>query len=280
MVSVTSVAVDQAQQVFYSADRNGIVCVWKDFHATWFTGDGHGKAIIDISINSDASKLATVGLDDKLRFNDCKQASFCTTAIAIGGSPTSLVCGRAHPDLAAIGLSQEKVTVVSGGTPKTIALPCKPTSLDFNHDDSLLAVGTNKGTVFVFKVAGNTLTESYELKDHDKAVSRVQWSPDGKFLAVSAARRILVFSGPKVVNPSEWEFHEALVTDVAFGARGRVASVSNDLGIIIWKDTEKWGTDRKSIKMAHREGIQKCAWVAPDLLLTVGNDSCMKVWNC
>jgi len=191
-----------------------------------------------------------------------------------------VICGRKHADLAAVGLSQDKVLVILGGNAKAQGLPSKPTSLDFNHDDTMLAVGTHKGPVFVYKVAGNSLTELYELKDHDKSVSKVQWSPDGKHLAVSAARRILVFEGTKIVNPSEWEFHEALVTDVAFGARGKVASVSNDLGVIIWKDSTTWGTERKSIKMAHREGILKCGWLGSDLLLTVGNDSCMKVWNC
>jgi WD40 repeat protein len=280
MVSITAVAVDQASQVFYSADRSGIVCAWKDYNAVWFGGDGHGKAVIDISLNSDASKLVSVGLDDKVRVNDCKSQSFSSSAVARGGSPVTVVCGRAHADLVAVGLAQDKVVVFAGGASKVLALPSKPTSLDFNHDDSMLAVGTHKGPVLVYRVSGNALTEAYELKDHDKSISKVQWSPDGKFLAVSAARRILVFSGAKIVNPSEWEYHEALVTDVAFGARGRVASVSNDLGVIIWKDTTAWGTDRKTIKMAHREGIQKCAWLRDDLLLTVGNDSCMKVWNC
>jgi len=279
MTTVTAIAVDRASQVFYSADRNGILCAWKDYRATWFTGDGPAKAIIDIGLNSDASKLVTVGLDDKIRFNDCKTQAFSSSAIALGGSPTSVCCGRRHPDLVAVALAQDKIVVLLGGAAKTIAVPSKPTSLDFNHDDSLLAVGTHKGPVIVYKVSGNSLTEVYELKDHDKAISRVQWSLDGKHLAVSAARRILVFEGQKVVNPSEWEYHEALVTDLAFGAR-KVASVSNDLGVIIWKDTTAWGTERKAIKMAHREGIAKCAWVSDDLLLTVGNDSCLKVWNC
>jgi len=280
MVTLTAVATDPKTGVFYSADRNGIVCVWKDYLATWFTGDGHGKAIIDIALSADASKLVSVGLDDKLRFNDCKQAAFSSTTIALGGSPTTVTCGRTKNDLVAVGLSQDKVLVIAGGNAKPQALPSKPTSLDFSPDDSMLAVGTHKGNVFVYKVSGNSLTEMYELKDGDKSVSKVQWSPDGKHLAVSAARRILVYAGSKIANPSEWEFHEALVTDVAFGARGKVASVSNDLGIIIWKDSTTWGTERKSIKMAHREGILKCGWLGPDLLLTVGNDSCMKVWNC
>jgi len=265
--------------VFYTADRSGVVCAWRDFNATWFSGAGHGRSIIDIGLSCDGTKLATVGLDDKLRFNETKDNTFATAALALGGTPCTMTTGKAKPDLVAVGLSQDKVVVVAGGAAQTFNVPSKPTSLDFSPDDSLLAVGTHKGPVLVFKVAGNKLSEGYELKDFDKSISRVAWSLDGKHLAVSAARRILVFAGTKIVNPSEWEYHEALVTDLAFG-RGKVASVSNDLGIIVWKDLEKWGTDRKSIKMSHREGILKCTWLAPDLLLTVGADSCMKVWNC
>jgi len=279
MVGVVAVAVDQSSQVFYSADRNGTVCVWKEYQASWFSGVGHGKPIIDISLNSDGSQLVSVGLDDKIRFNDCKSQELATNALALGGCPTSVTSGRSHRDLAAVGLAQDKLVVIAGGQAKTVALPSKPLTLSFNQDDSLLAVGTHKGTIVVFKIAGNVATLAYELKEHDKPVTRVHWSQDGAHLVTSSGKRVLVYAGSKVVNPSEWEYHEAMVTDVAFGD-GKVASVSNDLGIIVWKDTSKWGTDRKGIKMAHREGIVKCAWLQSDLLLTVGADSCMKVWSC
>jgi len=278
MAGVVAVAVDETAQVFYSADRNGTVCVWKDFQASWFSGAGHGT-IVDISLNSDGSQLVTVGLDDKIRFNETKSNELSNNGLALGGCPTSVASGRARPDLAAAGLAQDKLVVVSGGKVTTVALPSKPLTLSFNHDDSLLAVGTHKGTIVVFKVSGGNVAPSYELKDHDKPVTRVQFSKDGSHLVTSSGKRVLVYNGAKIVNPSEWEYHEAMVTDVAFGD-GKVASVSNDLGIIVWKDTTKYGTDRKAIKMAHRDGILKCAWLRSDLLLTVGADSCMKVWNC
>jgi WD40 repeat protein len=279
MAGVVAVAVDASSQVFYSADRNGTLCAWKEYQASWFSGVGHGKPIVDISLNSDGSQLVSVGLDDKIRFNDCKSQEFATNALALGGCPTTLTSGRARRDLAAVGLAQDKLVVIAGGEAKTVALPSKPLTLSFNHDDSLLAVGTHKGTIVVFKIAGNNASVAYELKEHDKPVTRVHWSPDGAHLVTSSGKRVLVYAGSQVVNPSEWEYHEALVTDVAFGD-GKVASVSNDLGIIVWKDTNKWGTDRKSIKMAHRDGIVKCAWLRSDLLLTVGADSCLKVWSC
>jgi WD40 repeat protein len=275
--TITAVAAFQQGSVFYSADRSGVVCVWRDFNATWFTGAGHGRSIIDIGLSCDGAKLVTVGLDDKLRFNETKDGTFATAALALGGTPCTIATGKAHPDLVAVGLSQDKVVVVSGGNAQTFNVPSKPTSLDFSPDDSLLAVGTHKGPVLVFKVAGGKLQEAYELKEMEKTIARVTWSLDGKNLAVSAARRILIYAAQKVVG--EWEYHEALVTDLAFG-QGKVASVSNDLGIMVWKDLTTWSATRKSIKMAHREGILKCTWLAPDLLLTVGADSCMKVWNC
>jgi len=280
MTGVVAVAVDQSAQVFYSADRNGTVCVWKEYQASWFSGVGHGKPIIDISLNSDGSQLVSVGLDDKIRFNDCKTQELASNALALGGCPTSVVCGRHRPDLAAVGLAQDKLVVVAGGKLTAVALPSKPLTLSFNHDDSLLAVGTHKGIIYVYKIAGGAATQAYEIKQHEgKPVQKVHFSTDGSHLVTASGKRVLVFKGDQLVNPSEWEYHEALVTDVAFGD-GKVASVSNDLGIIVWKDTTKWGTERKAIKMAHREGIVKCAWLRGDLLLTVGADSCMKLWSC
>lgn len=279
---VAAVAVNRASQHIYSADRKGVVCVWKNYNASWFSGVGHGKAIIDAALNSDGSKFVTVGLDDKLRFNDCKEEAFSTDAIVIGGAPSSLTCGQNSPGLAAVGLAQDKVVLIVGEkNVLTKPINAKPLSLAFSPDDSKLAVGTAKGNVIVFNVSGSTLSEAYELKNHERPIARVAWSPCGTYLVTSATdKRILVQQGDKILNKSEWEFHDGSITDLAFSPSGKkVASVASDLSVFVWTDTTAWGTAKKAIKMAHREGIFKVAWVTEDLLLTVGADSCIKIWK-
>lgn len=276
---ITAYEIDRARSCYYTADRLGVLSVWKDNEASWFTGAGHGKGIVGLSVNHDGSKVCTVGLDDKLRENDAKSQEFNTDASPLGGTPTTVKCGN-KSDVIVVGLAQSKIVVKLGGDMKTISTSSKPLCFAFSPDDSTLAVGFEKG-VIVYKVSGSDLSVSLELKDHLRPVNTVEYSPCGKYLITSGQdKRILVYDGSKILNPSEWEFHNGMVTAHAFSPDGKkVASVGSDLTIFIWTDTDAWKTGRKTKKMAHREGITGVGWIDDETLLTVGADSCMKVWK-
>lgn len=280
---VQTLAIDHANKVFYTADNAGVLCSWKDGIASWFAGAGHKKTISGIAVNSDGSKVVSVGYDDKLRFNDTATLAFGDDATPLGGCPTCVAAGSKNPGLAAAGLAQDKVVVVLDGTAATTAVPDKPTSLKFSPDDSKLAVGFNKAGVKVYTVSGTELKLAYEIKDLNKKVGSVEWSPDGAFLLTAGDnKRILAYKDGETenLNPTDWEFHNGGVSNAAFSPDGtKCVSVGSDLSIFVFIDTVKWSSKRKKQLMCHREGITACGFLDNDTVVSVGADSSIKIWK-
>lgn len=274
----TALAVDQANKVFYSADSSGVICAWKDFTAQWFTGKGHASSINGLALNSDGSKLVSIGLT-KMFVNECKDNSY-GESVDLGDHASCVTCGAATPTLTAVGVNGNKVIVLNGGDRKELDVGSKPTNLAFNHDDSLLAVGTHKGVVTVFAMPAGTV--AYELKEHDKPVVKVEWSKNGQYLTTSSQdKRLLVWEGEKgPLNPTEWAFHGGMITDHSMSPDGlRVASVAQGLELIVYKDTTKWGSARDKVENAHKDAIHACGWLDNEHVLTLGGDACIKVWK-
>lgn len=280
---ISSVVVDHAKNVFYTADTVGVLSVWKNNLAQWFTGAGHKKAITAIALNFDGSKIVSVGFDDKLRINDTASAEFATDAHAVGGTPSCVDCGSKTDGLIAVGIGQGKILMMKGGETNLIPTDEKPMTLQFHPTEEKLAVGFAKGGVKVYKVDGLNLTVAEEYKDLKRKVNKVEWSPCGTYLVCGGdEKRILVYKEGKEenINKTDWEFHNASVCDFSWSPDGKmVASVGADLTVRIWKDTEKFTAKRDQVLMAHRVGINKVAWLDNNTVMSLGKDSCSKIWT-
>lgn len=275
---VDALAVDRSKGVYYTGDGLGVLCRWDGHKATWFTGKGHGKAIRDLSLSPDGSKIASVGSDDKLIVSGAKECEFNGEAMPLGGTPSCVQYAN-NSELLAIGLAQDKIIMMKDGEVNAIPTEDKPFCLAFNADDSKLAVGFQK-FMRVYAVDGVNLKEERVYKELTKKVTSIKWTADGKLIASGDNRQILVFDGEDQKNPSDWEFHTGAVTNHALSPDGsKVASVSNDLTLLVWTDTEKWSSKRGKMLMAHREGIKFVEFLDDNTLLTVGCDSCLKVWT-
>jgi len=277
---LTDLAIDVEGKVFYTSDVGGVVCAWRDGVAAWFTGKGHGKSIRAIALNKDKSKLASVGLDDKVRVSDCKSMEWDDVGVELGGVPTSVTCGT-QSDVVVVGSSKNELVIVSGANSSKFGVPGKPTSLAFSPDEKKLAVGFDKNGVKVYDWNEGSPKLAYELKSLKKTVKRVAWTADGVHLICSGAdRQVLVFNGEDQKNPTDWEFHSGTVEDHAIAPDGNsVCSVSSDLSIINWKDTVKWGSKRVKMDMCHFEGIIKCGYLDNNTLITLGVDMSIKLWK-
>jgi WD40 repeat protein len=272
--NLTAMCADKAKGIIYTGDANGAVCKWVDGIATLLSGKGHGKGITDIAVSHDGSKVISTGMDDKLRINDAVAATFSDEPIVLGGFPSCVDAGNKN-DIYAVGLSKNVVMV--GG--KSTVVPEKPTSLAFSDDDSKLAVGFAKGGVKIYEVNGGDLKLSYELKELQKEVSTVKWC--GEFLIASGSdKQVLVYEGSAQKNPTDWAFHDSVVKGHDVSPSGkRVVSVGNDLKIIVWTDTEKWGPARITNNMSHSEGITSVQFLDEDTVVTMGMDRCLKMWK-
>jgi WD40 repeat protein len=170
-----SIATDTANKVFYTADDNGKICAWQNGLATWFAGKGHGKGIRDLSVNCDGTAVASVGLDDTLRFNETKSNELSTNGIGLGGAPTCVACGKKSADLAVVGIAQNKITVVSGGSATNTAVNYKPLCVDISPCDTKVIVGGDDKQVHLYSLSGGELKEEHVVKTHMHHVFSVRF---------------------------------------------------------------------------------------------------------
>jgi len=275
--------------MFYISDLEGHIAQWdqKTQLASWFAGKGHEKTIPSIALSCDGKTLASVGLDDKIRFNDVAKREFSTNAVGLGGKPETVAMGNKVADLAAVVLATSKLLIFRKGVQvSSTDLGFVATAVSFSPDDTELLVGGKNAKLVFFALDKDTPKQKVAPEGPDKNVTAVVYSPNGKFAGcVDSSRRISVYetADAKRTNRVDtgWCFHNSVVTDLAFGPNSdRLATCSNDETIIVWTDLDKWqDTARLKVDLAHCQGVTHVDWVTETQLITTGSDRCVKFWN-
>lgn len=284
MHGIKGLSVDIAHKKFYTGDSGGRLCMWENGLATWFKGKGHNKGLTDVAVNCDGSLVASVGLDDCLRFNETKSMEFSSCGIGVGGAPSCLCLGSKSPDLAVVGISQNKLTVIQGGHACTKEIKYKPLCCALSPDDSKVLVGGDDKQIHIYPLTGGALEDGTVVcKAHTHHVLSVRWSPCGtRFSSSSADKTVLVHDAISnaQLNSSSWEFHRMMVNDHAWSPDGkRVATISNDLNIFIWTDTEKFSTKKIKIQGTHSVSANKIDWLDNETLVSIGADGVIKTYT-
>lgn len=279
---ILGMAVNQTSKEIYTSDQLGNVSVWKDGVAKWLAGKGHEKAIVGLALSADKDILYSIGMDDKLRANECKSAEFNTDATALGGSPKGLAAGKKDNSLCVVVLAQQKIVVTRGGkVVSTLDVSYRPTSVAINADDTEVMVGGKDKKAHFYSLSGDALKETRVDETHVKDVTFVSYSPQGHSVSASAdfAIRLCDDKG-ELQNNSCWEFHTSSVSGVAFNPSGsRAISVANDLQIILWKDCEKFTTKRSTEKNAQMDSIDNVGWLDDKTFVTTAGDTSIKIWQ-
>jgi len=250
--------------------------------ANSFSGKGHGKNIKSVVVSG--KSLVSVGYDDKLRYNDLKDVTFGTDALALGGQPTALAAGRKDSSLIAVGLANSKLVFVKNGAIKsTLDLGYVPSSIDFSIDDKEIAVGGKDKKVHFYTVGSDSFTKGREYKESDKEVTHVLHRPDGSLLAtIDRDRRLYFYNAEgKNLNSGGWEYHSATVNCGAWSPSGaRFATGSADETILIWSDFKTFKDEQRlHIKDAHSQGVEQIAFWDENTLISVGGDRSTRIWD-
>lgn len=90
------------------------------------------------------------------------------------------------------------------------------TCIALRKDEKEVAVGGADNKIHIFTLTGDKLQAKTEISGHRGALTRVQYSPDGRYLASSDANReVIVWEGDKAVT-SGWVYHSAKVNALAW----------------------------------------------------------------
>lgn len=281
---VTSFCVDTSNKRFFTSDSSGVICAWNDYVASWFTGAGHGgKSIRCIDVNSDRSKVLSVGSDSTARWNDVKSLTFGEGGIQLDGVPQCCACSPTDPSLAVVATTKNILILIKDDVAvATLDVGYTATIVKFTEDGSQLIVNGHKNQTTFYAVSSDVIKESRKDEElHAKTPVSICLLGD-KYITTGPDKIICVrdINTGELVN-NKWEYHTGNVKCIAKNPSGtKLASVGNDLNIMVWQDTVNFEAKRETHKMSHREGIAACDFIDDDTLITVGEDGFLKVWSC
>ncbi len=152
------------------------------------------------------------------------------------------------------------------------------TSLVFTPDSQSLACGLDDGRVLILSVADGDIVR--ELTTHDKAVTSVSISPDGRLLASSGEDGWVHVTDLEDEANSLSFSHRGIVYEVEFSPQGTyLASVGEERRIRLW-DVSMW--DELESITGHTGTIYALA-ISPaeDLIVTGagGSDPSIRLWE-
>lgn len=151
----------------------------------------------------------------------------------------------------------------------------------WSPDNKRLAVATHRQGVFVYDRHTRTF-QRVGRADVPPRIRRVEWSPDGKYLASSGEGGvIIIWNADDYSLPVTLDGHHGMVVALAWSADGkRLASGSWGYGkgqLFIW-DTQSW--NRVGVLDDPNELVFSVAWtVDGERLISAGSDGTLRWWN-
>lgn len=153
----------------------------------------------------------------------------------------------------------------------------------YHRSGKWVAVGGTDNKVHIYALQELSFTEK-TLLSHAGGITSVTFSDDGKYLvSTDINRRVIPYSVDSdfaVASSKDWTYHNARVNCSSFSANGRfIATGGLDTNVLIW-DLERSGESPIEIKGAHASSpINAIAWLDEKRILTVGQDSNIKIWS-
>jgi len=222
----------------------------------------------------------TASLDDTIRVTSTESLTY-GDSVTLGAPPVGVAAARNTPGLLVSATNQSLVLVKNGTVATSKDIPTVgPQAVALSPNDQQVAVGGENNNVYLYSIAGGNITEQGVLKAHRGPITRVDFSPDGKYLAsADRNREVIVWDvATKEVKQNQWVFHTARIDALAFSPDSlRVASGGLDQIIIVWSLENP--TNRVTIKGAHQGGITEIVWLDNKTIASAGQDCTIRSWN-
>lgn len=155
-------------------------------------------------------------------------------------------------------------------------------SVDFNHDGTRLASGSDDGTIRIWDTKSLKVTEALQQPEFNSSVYSVDFSPDGQYLVIGNGRGQVI-----LYRTSDWQLvgspltaHEGNVHDVEFSPDGtQIASGGADNRVVLWS-----AQTQEVIKTVYHNDSNNWIWdveFAPDgrTLASTGWDRKVRLWD-
>ncbi|OCT96723.1 hypothetical protein XELAEV_18008935mg [Xenopus laevis] len=282
--SIQCMTVDKSdgRSTIYTGSHDGHINYWdaETGENDTFTGKGHTNQVSSMDLDG-SSQLITCSMDDTLRY---------TNLISKDYSSSESVKMDVQPKCVAVGSGGYVVTVCIGqivllkDKKKVFAidsLDYEPEAVAIHKGSGTVSVGGADGKVHLYSIQGNSLKDEGKTLPAKGAVTDLAYSPDGAFLAVTDANKVVtVFSvADGYSEHNSYYGHHAKALSVAWSPDNEhFASSGMDMMVYVWTLSDP--DTRIKMPDAHRlHHVSSLAWLDENTLATVSHDACVKQWT-
>ena len=280
--SITSIALDGNS--LYTGGYDGFINYWDiSSHENARINGGHKNQVQDMAISKEKKLVFTIGFDDILRSIDMRTNQFTSLNVKLDSQPKGLCLLN---NLIVIACYQHLLIFSDEGTKlASLKTGYEANCIASNSSNNHIAVGTNNNRVLIYKVSacGTKLDQLEDRNlDHRGVITCLEYSEDGKNLVVGDANRKLIAYDSNYVqcNKQEMGYHTAKVCCVGWSPNNSNEFVSGslDTALIVWdlNDPNRYTHLKKAHPLSQ---VNKVKFINKDLILSVGQDSNIKVWQ-
>jgi len=279
--SIEALAYDPATQNVYSGSYDAIITRLNEQSGdvTQLGGKGHTNSIKRMLVQN--NHLVTVALDDTLRKTPLSSFEYGPNSIPLGGPAAGVGVGHADKNLIVAASTNTLLLIRNdNAVGKKDVSSLNASALALSVDDTQVALGAEDNKIHLYKISGNNFTDDGVLDLHRAPITRLDYSPDGKWLvSADRNRQVIVWDvHSKSEKITDWVFHTARVDALSFSPDSQhVASGGLDQQIIVWS-IENPAT-RVTIKAAHQGGINEVLWLDNTSLVSSGQDCTIRTWK-
>eukprot|EP01113_Clastostelium_recurvatum_P019475 TRINITY_DN2296_c0_g1_i4.p1 TRINITY_DN2296_c0_g1~~TRINITY_DN2296_c0_g1_i4.p1 ORF type:complete len:628 (-),score=239.85 TRINITY_DN2296_c0_g1_i4:46-1854(-) len=276
---ITALAFDKRAGTFYTGSYDASIVQWDVNTGSTqpMEGQGHTNSVTSIKIQGD--HLITCSMDDTVRITPLDSRKY-GDSIPLDGQPAGIAVGTKQQDLIVAVTHKALVVIRNGKVVSSKAADFQPSAVALSTDETEVAVGGKDNKIRLYSLDGGVLTEKKVLEGHRGALTNVQYSPDGQWLASADQNRdIFVWStATHQIKIQGWVFHSARVNSLAWAPNSLyLASGALDLSVYVWSIEKP--DKRVVVKLAHQGGVNDVVWMDDNTLASVGQDATIKTWN-
>lgn len=252
-----------------------------------FTITAHTLWVNGLALSPDGTLLATAGHDQRAKIWDLTTGEELAVTVLFNGPVHDVAFSPDGNQIAAASLdwtirvwNLERTAQgleLSQGVRLTNPPQGSVNAVVYSPNGELMATAGQDGEIMLWDMTQSTPTQVATLIGHSHLINSLAFSEDGqRLLSAGADRTAIVWDVVQETALMILEGHTAAVTDVAFGANGKVATVSLDGTGRIWDIST--GTH---INLVGHEGRVNAVTFSPDGLsvATAGADGTIRLWD-
>jgi len=271
---INALAYDRLSHKIYTSDLDANVIEWNvdGGHTAHFEGNPHGGSVRKLAISN--GNLFSVSLDDTLKTSSLSNKEF-GNSVPLEGQPVDVI---GYGNIAYVVTTNKFIAIENNEIVASQDLNFEATCLAIHPDGNEISIGGKDKIIHVYNRNGHALTSKYNLNDTPGAITCLDYSSDGVYLASGdASRQVRCWQG-QTVKCKMWVFHTTSVTSIAWCPDNKhVVTGSIDTNVIVWSLDKP--LKRIVIQGAHYGGVSGVTWLDANTVASVGDDCCLKTWT-